>query len=296
MENGKVVSLYVVAFEKEGGKMGTVPKKADEEPWYLQIVKNFVLPRDEDLSAQPPTGPGELSNLGIGPEKKKRAPAATATPRKNDAEKAQKAKNVKGEKKGTRHSSDSWCDYVVVSDSLEGLAPAFIKKPKAEPKDTADIPPSNPGDPIDLESSPEPLLKKKSGKRKQTEAESEGQPAKKVQRKKITRRGNLDAFIVKPPLEKTNSPAHAEPSSAVNEDLPPLPPRAPINEQLEGTKATCDDEAERAAEAGDPEVEKLVEVVVGSEKVVSPGAAGVDVWHPKSLEVVAKDPEKGKSA
>ncbi|KAM0063294.1 hypothetical protein Hdeb2414_s0003g00089331 [Helianthus debilis subsp. tardiflorus] len=55
MEDGKVVSLYVVEFEREGGKMATVPKKADEDLWYLQIVKNFVLPRDEDFAVQPPT-------------------------------------------------------------------------------------------------------------------------------------------------------------------------------------------------------------------------------------------------
>ncbi|MFS8007743.1 hypothetical protein Hanom_Chr14g01264641 [Helianthus anomalus] len=97
-----------------------------------------------------------LSNLGIGPEKKRRAPAATAAPKKSDVEKTQssKAKNVGGEKKVTRHSSESWCDYVVVSDSLEGFAPAVVRKPKPEPRDTADIPPSNPDDPIDLESSP----------------------------------------------------------------------------------------------------------------------------------------------
>ncbi|KAJ0500545.1 hypothetical protein HanHA300_Chr11g0390681 [Helianthus annuus] len=200
MEDGKIVSLYVVAFEREGGKTTTVPKKADEELWYLWIVKNFVLPRDEDLAAQPSSDAGELTNLGIGTEKKKRVPAATTAPRKNDAEKAQpsKVKNVRGEKKGMRHSSDSLCDYVVVSDSLEGLAPAVVKKPKAEPRDSANIPPSNPEDPNDLESSPELFLKKKAGKRKQTDAEAEGQPAKKVQRKKITRRGNLDAFIAKP--------------------------------------------------------------------------------------------------
>ncbi|KAJ0781419.1 hypothetical protein HanPI659440_Chr06g0249081 [Helianthus annuus] len=153
MEDGKVVSLYVVPFEREGGKMTTLPKKPDEELWYHRIVKNFVLPRDNDLSAQPAVGAG------------------------------------------MRRSSDSWCDYVVVSDSLEGLAPAVIRRPKSEPKDTADIPPSNPDDPIDLESSPERLVRKKVGKRKQTDAEAEGQPAKKIQRKKITRRGNLDAFI-----------------------------------------------------------------------------------------------------
>ncbi|KAF5773469.1 hypothetical protein HanXRQr2_Chr13g0588931 [Helianthus annuus] len=123
--------------------MATVPKKADEERWYLQIVKNFALPRDEDLVAQPPTGAGELTNLGIGPEKKKRAPAANIAPKKTDTSKAH-SKNVKGGKKGMRHSSISWCDYVVVSDSLEGLAPVVVKKSKAEPRDTANILASNP--------------------------------------------------------------------------------------------------------------------------------------------------------
>ncbi|KAJ0670147.1 hypothetical protein HanOQP8_Chr13g0470881 [Helianthus annuus] len=123
MEDGKVVSLYVVAFEREGGKMTTLPKKPDEELWYHRIVKNFVLPRDNDLSAQPATGAGELSSLGIGPEKKRRAHTTTVAPKKSDAEKAQpsKVKNAGGEKKGMRRSSDSWCDYVVVSDSWRVL-------------------------------------------------------------------------------------------------------------------------------------------------------------------------------
>ncbi|KAM0039934.1 hypothetical protein Hdeb2414_s0012g00387801 [Helianthus debilis subsp. tardiflorus] len=59
MENGKIVSLYVVAFEREGGKMATIAKKPDEELWYHRIVKNFVLPRDADLSFQPT---GKLSS------------------------------------------------------------------------------------------------------------------------------------------------------------------------------------------------------------------------------------------
>ncbi|KAJ0578236.1 hypothetical protein HanIR_Chr05g0245091 [Helianthus annuus] len=166
MECDKVVSLYVVAFEREGGKIDTIPMQPDEELWYHRIVKNFVLPRDDDLAAQPAVGAGELSNLGIGPEKKKRAPVATAALKKSGVEKAQtsKTKNLGGEKKGMRRSSDSWCDYVVVSDSLEGLAPTVVRRPKPEPRDTADIPPSNPDDPIDLESSPEHLLRTKAGK------------------------------------------------------------------------------------------------------------------------------------
>ena len=138
---------------------------------------------------------GELSNLGIGPEKKRRATTSNVAPKKSDAGKTQssKAKNV--EKKGMRRSSDK-CDYVVVSDTLEGLTPAVtIRRPKPEPKDSADIPPSNPEDPIDLESSPEHLVRRGANKRKQTDTDAEDQPPKKVQRKKITRRGNLDAFL-----------------------------------------------------------------------------------------------------
>ncbi|MFS7907010.1 hypothetical protein Hanom_Chr01g00065921 [Helianthus anomalus] len=93
-----------------------------------------------------------------------------------------------------RRSSDSWCDYVVVSDSLEGLAPAVIRRPKPKPKDIADIPPSNPDDPINLESSPERLVQKRAGKRKQSDADAEGQPVKKIKRKKITQRVLLLCF------------------------------------------------------------------------------------------------------
>ncbi|KAM0071882.1 hypothetical protein Hdeb2414_s0001g00030301 [Helianthus debilis subsp. tardiflorus] len=124
MEGDKIFSLYVVAFEREGGKMATIPKKPDEEVWYHRIVRNFVLPRDNDLAAQPATG-------------------------------------------------------------------AVVRRPKPEPIDTADIPPSNPDDPIDLESSPEHLLRKKAGKRKQADVEAEGQPEKKIRRKKITRGATL---------------------------------------------------------------------------------------------------------
>ncbi|KAM0057746.1 hypothetical protein Hdeb2414_s0005g00161971 [Helianthus debilis subsp. tardiflorus] len=311
----------------KGGKMTTVPKRADEELcifillrilffhemkiclrnpqlalvillWFLlKLQYYFLLLLCVRYHCKVLLFPvGELSNLGIGPKKKKRVPAAGAAPKKNDAMKAQspRAKNVKGEKKGTRHSSDSWCDYVAVSNSLEELALVVVKKPKAEPRDTTDIPPSNPGDPIDLESSPEPLLKTKAGKRKQTDAEAEGQPAKKVQRKKITRRANLDAFIAKPPPEKPSSPVHAETSFTVNEDLLPSPPRAPISEQLESTKAAGEDEVENSVEAWNPEVEKPVEVAVETEKVVVSETAEVESARLKSPEVMVRDAEKGK--
>ncbi|MFS7934440.1 hypothetical protein Hanom_Chr05g00391591 [Helianthus anomalus] len=232
-------------------KMAIVPKKADEELWYLDIVK---MPRDEDLSVQSPSDAvGELTNRGIGPEKKRRAPAVNISLKKTNTAKAQSSnvKNAKGEKRGTYHSSNSWCDYV----------------PKAEPQDAVDIPAPNADDPIDLESSPEPLLKTKAGKRKQTEVDAEAQPVKKVQKRKITRRGNLDAITVKPPPEKPTSHVHAEPSSAVHEDLSPL---------------------------------HLVHRSVNSwgvlKLVVDPETTDVGAAHPKSPKVVVRDPEKGKFA
>ncbi|KAJ0603897.1 hypothetical protein HanHA300_Chr02g0043411 [Helianthus annuus] len=148
VEDDKIVCLYVVAYKREHGKMTTVQKGANEEPWYHQILKNFALPRDADLRAQPSTGAGPES------KKKKSAPTATAAPKKFDTLKADVLKEEK--KKGTRLVSEAWCDYVVVSDTLEGLAPVAMRKPKAEPQDTADNPVPNPDDPIDLDSSPEP--------------------------------------------------------------------------------------------------------------------------------------------
>ncbi|KAM0025503.1 hypothetical protein Hdeb2414_s0021g00575371 [Helianthus debilis subsp. tardiflorus] len=213
MEDGKIVSLYVVAFEREGGKMTTLPKKPDEELWYHQIVKNFALPRDDDLLAQPVAGAGIC------------------------------------------RSSDSWCDYVVVSDSLEGLVPAvIIRRPKPEPKETADIPPSNPDDPIDLESSPERLVRNKAGKRKQSGAEAEGQPAKKIQRKIITRIGNLDAFI---------SESVPESLPVVNEELPPSPPRTSAADKLKNIEVP-EGGTEKAAGVEGLGANKPVEVIANA--------------------------------
>ncbi|MFS8033101.1 hypothetical protein Hanom_Chr17g01565511 [Helianthus anomalus] len=292
MEDGKVVLLYVVAFEREGGKMTTISKKPDEELWYHRIVKNFVLPRDADLSFQPAAGAGESLDLGIGPEKKKRATTTTAAPKKNDVEKAQssKAKNVGGEKKGMRHSSDSWCDYVVVSDSLEGLAPAVIfRRPKLEPKETTDIPPSNPDDPIDLESSPEHLVRNKVGKRKQSGAEFEGQPPKKIPRKKITRRGNLGAFISESAPKKPISHVPTESLPVVNEKLPPSPPRAQVADQLKNVEVP-EGGTEKVTGVEDLGANKHV-----SGKVVSPEIVD-DAGNPRTPEAVAHDLEKERAA
>ncbi|KAJ0565856.1 hypothetical protein HanIR_Chr06g0267251 [Helianthus annuus] len=221
-KDGKVVSLYVVAFKTESGKMGTIQKKPDEELWYHRIVKNFVLPQDADLSTQPAAG------------------AVT------------------------------------------------VRRPKPEPRDTADIPPSNPDDPIDLESSPGHLVRKKAGKRKQIDVEAEGQSLKKIQRKKITRKGNLDAFISESaPISV--SPVPMEPTRVVNEELPPSPPRASIANQLKTTEGP-EGGVEKTVEAVKP-----VDVTAEVEKVVSPGVAD-GAGNPRTPEAVAYDLEKEKTA
>ncbi|KAJ0876252.1 hypothetical protein HanPSC8_Chr11g0486301 [Helianthus annuus] len=260
MEDDKNVSLYVVAYKRDKGKMTTVPKGAGEELWYLRIVKNFVLPQDEDLAAQPPTGAGKFINF---------------------------------------FSNIAILLFAVfahgVSDTLEGLAPVVVRKPKVEPRDTADIPALNPDDPIDLESSPEPLLRTKAVKRKQIKVEAGAQPAKKVPKKENCSGGNLDAFITKPPPEKPIPSVRVEPSSVFNDDLPPSSPRTSVKEQLEDTKAV-ETEVEKVVELENPkEVEKPIEVELEVEKVMETDAADVDVTQPKSPEVVMREPEKGKS-
>ncbi|MFS7979481.1 hypothetical protein Hanom_Chr10g00927801 [Helianthus anomalus] len=80
---------------------------------------------------------------------------------------------------------------------------------------------------------------------------------------------------------------HVEPSSVANEDLPPSPPRASINEQLDSSKV-AEDEVEKNTEAKISDVEKTVEV----ERIVDLEIA--NVAHPNSPEAVARDAEKGE--
>ncbi|KAM0052184.1 hypothetical protein Hdeb2414_s0007g00245281 [Helianthus debilis subsp. tardiflorus] len=226
VEDDKIISLYVVAYKREHGKMTTVQKSANEEPWYHQIVRNFALPRDADLSAQPSTNVGELTNLDIGPESKKKkcVPIATAAPKKFDTLKADVLKE-----------------------------------------------------------------EKKKVKRKQPEGGAVAQTVKNIGRKKISKKGNLDALAAKLSPDGSVPSAWAEPSSVFNDDLPPSPPRVSIREQLEGTK-TVEVEMEKAVE-----VEKPVEVELEAEKIMEAETADVGATKPKSPPVMAYDPERGKS-
>ncbi|MFS7909888.1 hypothetical protein Hanom_Chr02g00099911 [Helianthus anomalus] len=169
----------------------------------------------------------------------------------------------------------------ILGERRKGLAPAVItRRPKPEPKDT-----SNPDDPIDLESSPEHLVRSKAGKRKQTGAEAEGQPAKKIQRKKITRKGNLDAFISESAPRVPTSPISPKPLPVFNEELPPSPPRASVVDQLKATEVP-EGGVEKVVEADKP-----VDVAVETEKVVSP-EAGDDAGIPQVPEPAAYEKEK----
>ncbi|KAJ0500705.1 hypothetical protein HanRHA438_Chr11g0491891 [Helianthus annuus] len=128
----------------------------------------------------------EDDKSSIGPEKKKRhAPAATAAPKKVDAP---KVKVPKEENKA-------------------------ISKPKPEPRDTADIPVQNPDDPIDLYSSPEPLLRTKAVKRKQSEGGAMAQPVKKIGRKKIGKKAILMLLFPSSLLAETVDAGAAKPKS-----------------------------------------------------------------------------------
>ncbi|MFS8029622.1 hypothetical protein Hanom_Chr17g01524421 [Helianthus anomalus] len=218
-------------------------KSVNEEPWYHQIVRNYALPRDADLSSQPSTDVGELTNLGVGPKskKKKRAPATTIAPKKFDTLKANALREEK--KKGTRLVSDPCCEEAKTGASRHHINSV-----------------ANPDDPIEVDSSPEPLLRTKAVKRKQPEGGAVAQPVKKIGRKKIGKKGNLDAFVAKFSLEKPIPPVQQESSSIFNDDLPPSSPHASIKEQWEGTQ-TVEAGVEKAVE-----VEKIVEVELEVEK------------------------------
>ncbi|MFS7918081.1 hypothetical protein Hanom_Chr03g00196691 [Helianthus anomalus] len=155
---------------------------------------------------------------------------------------------------------------------------------------TAEIPVSNPDNPKDVESSPEPLVGTKAVKRKKPEGEAAVQSAKKITRKKIGKKGNLDAFVAKYSPEKLVPSVHAESSSVFHDDLPPSPPCASIKEQWEGTK-TVEVEVKKTVET---EVEKTMRIEVETEKTTEVEMADAGVTKPNSPEVVAQGLEKEK--
>ncbi|KAM0040509.1 hypothetical protein Hdeb2414_s0012g00394791 [Helianthus debilis subsp. tardiflorus] len=111
VEDKTNVALYIVSYKREKGKMTTIHLGPNEETWYRQIVKNFALPKDANLNVQPSANVGkvgELINLGVGREskRKKHGPVASTVSNKTDAPKADIPKEEK--KKGTLPVSESW--------------------------------------------------------------------------------------------------------------------------------------------------------------------------------------------
>ena len=136
-------------------------------------------------------------NLGVGPEsKKKKKPAAgDVEPPKAKKPPTAATKPATGEaKKGKPLCSNLWNDYVLVSDSLEGLAPIGLRKPKKEPVDSSSIPASNPEEPLEIPSDPEVELVHRVTKRKHTE-DAPPPPPKMLAR--IEKKSNLDAPATK---------------------------------------------------------------------------------------------------
>ena len=135
--------------------------------------------------------------LGIGPESKKKTrltgTAAAQAGVGASTETAPQPEKPQPTKKGKRVVPDSWCDYVVVSDSWDGLAPAALRKPKKE-KVEVEAPPSKPDEPLDIPSSPEVGLITRESKRKETSpaAAPTPPPSKKQATSRIGKRGNLD--------------------------------------------------------------------------------------------------------
>ncbi|KAJ0834098.1 hypothetical protein HanRHA438_Chr16g0739901 [Helianthus annuus] len=146
--------LYQAAFSTFGGSMGVRPLRDDEESWYDQIKGNFMFPA-ADAFASPPTttegaqypkprplrsvtfagketlylsseeSVGVLRDLGIDPEEKKKKPVKKK--KKVEPEVTSKGTGtshattaaVKGTLRLRQRDLD---DYVIISDSFEGLS------------------------------------------------------------------------------------------------------------------------------------------------------------------------------
>ncbi|KAJ0856875.1 hypothetical protein HanRHA438_Chr13g0583561 [Helianthus annuus] len=145
--------LYQAAFATFGGSMGVRPLREDEESWYEQIKGNFMYPVADAFTTPPTTteevvylsseesvgsSSGELSSwsnifagvlrdLGIDPEEKKKKPLKKKKTVKAGPEVTSKgagsSRATAAAVKGTlRLRQSDLNDYVIISDSLEGLS------------------------------------------------------------------------------------------------------------------------------------------------------------------------------
>ncbi|KAJ0921810.1 hypothetical protein HanPSC8_Chr05g0196001 [Helianthus annuus] len=118
--------LYQAAFSTFGGSMGVRPLRDDEESWYDQIKGNFMFPA-ADAFASPPTAtegaqypkPRPLrSEKKKKPVKKKKKVEPEVTSKGTGPSRATTAA-VKGTLRLRQRDLD---DYVIISDSFEGLS------------------------------------------------------------------------------------------------------------------------------------------------------------------------------
>ncbi|XP_035836932.1 hepatoma-derived growth factor-related protein 2-like [Helianthus annuus] len=107
--------------------MGVRPLRDDEESWYDQIKGNFMYPVDGAFASPPTTTEGVLRDLGIDPEEKKKKPLKKKKKTKVDSEVTSKgtgtSRATAAAVKGTlRLRQSDLDDFVIISDSLEGLS------------------------------------------------------------------------------------------------------------------------------------------------------------------------------
>ncbi|XP_022031253.1 uncharacterized protein LOC110932208 [Helianthus annuus] len=123
--------MYQAAFATFGGSMGVRPLRDDEECWYEQIRGNFMYPVADAFASPPTATEGVLRDLGIDPEDKKKKPLKKknlnpeVTSKGAGSSRATAGAAVKGT---LRLRKSDLKDYVIISDSLEGLSRAAEKK------------------------------------------------------------------------------------------------------------------------------------------------------------------------
>ncbi|XP_021975004.1 uncharacterized protein LOC110870112 [Helianthus annuus] len=124
--------LYQAALATFGGSMGVRPLRDDEERWYEQIRGNFMYPVADAFASPPTATEGVLRDLGIDPEDKKKKPLKkmkNLNPEVTSKGAGSSRATAGAAGKGTlRLRQSDLKDYVIISDSLEGLSRAAEKK------------------------------------------------------------------------------------------------------------------------------------------------------------------------
>ncbi|KAM0034226.1 hypothetical protein Hdeb2414_s0016g00495111 [Helianthus debilis subsp. tardiflorus] len=132
--------LYQAAFPTFGGSMGVRPLESGEQYWYERIKGHFLYPPAGAFANPPTATEGVLRDLGIDPEENKKKPSKKKKKKKVisiDPEPTSKkggssrATTGASEKGTLRFRQSNLEDYVIASDSLEGLSRISEKKSSA---------------------------------------------------------------------------------------------------------------------------------------------------------------------